>query len=70
MISKTYTVSSNDTWQYITLTFDGDTGVLTNDNANRLAIEFFLDSGTTYSSGATPANWEATYNRYNATVLA
>jgi len=60
LISKTYTVSSADTWQYVTLTFDGDTtGVITNDNTKGLSLEFFLDSGTTYSSGATPANWEA-----------
>ena len=60
LISKTSTVSAADTWQYITLTFDGDTaGAITNDNTKGLSLEFYLDSGTTYSSGATPANWEA-----------
>ena len=61
MISKTYTISASNTWQFVTLTFDGDTtGVITNDNSKGLALEFWLDSGTTYSSGATPTSWEAT----------
>jgi len=61
MISKTYTISASNTWQFVTLTFDGDTtGVITNDNSKGLALEFYLDSGTTYSSGATPTSWEAT----------
>ena len=61
MISKTYTISASNTWQFVTLTFDGDTtGVITNDNSKGLALEFWLDSGTTYSSGATPSSWEAT----------
>ena len=61
MISKTYTISASNTWQFVTLIFDGDTtGVITNDNSKGLALEFWLDSGTTYSSGATPTSWEAT----------
>ena len=61
IISKTYTISASNTWQFVTLTFDGDTtGVITNDNSKGLALEFWLDSGTTYSSGATPTSWEAT----------
>jgi len=60
MISKTYTISASNTWQFVTLTFDGDTtGVITNDNSKGLALEFWLDSGTTYSGGATPTSWEA-----------
>ena len=61
IISKTYTISASNTWQFVTLTFDGDTtGVITNDNTKALSLEFWLDSGTTYSSGATPTSWEAT----------
>ncbi len=61
LIGKTYTVSAANTWQYITLTFDGDTAGsgITNDNTKSLSLEFFLDSGTTYNSGATPTSWEA-----------
>ena len=60
MIAKTYAISSADTWEKKILTFDGDTtGVLDNDNANSLELEWFLGAGSNYTSGAVPTSWEA-----------
>ena len=51
-ISKSYTISSADTWEKKTITYDGDTsGAFSNDNGNSLQLNFWLASGTTYSSG-------------------
>jgi hypothetical protein len=38
------------------------TGAFDNDNANSLQIEWFLDSGTDFSSGTAPTSWEASDN--------
>jgi len=51
LISSTYTISSANTWERKTLTFDGDTSVaITNDNANRLTIFFCAGSGSDFTS--------------------
>ena len=51
VISSTYTISSANTWERKTLTFDGDTSVaITNDNANRLTIFFCAGSGSDFTS--------------------
>ena len=60
LIGGTYTISSADTWEHKVVNFAADTtGVFDNDNAGSMDIEWWLDSGTTYSSGATPTAWEA-----------
>lgn len=60
IIAATYTINAADTWEYKTITFDGDTsGTLTSDNAARMQIQWFLDSGSNSSSGVTPTAWEA-----------
>ena len=60
LIGGTYTISVADTWEYKVVNFAADTtGVFGNDNANSMDIEWWLDSGTNYSSGATPTAWEA-----------
>ena len=42
-ISKSYTISSADTWEKKTITYDGDTtGTLGNDNLLSLSINFWL----------------------------
>ena len=58
-ISQAYTVSSSDTWEKKTLTFDGDTGgsVVTNDSSNRLEINYYMGVGTNYSSGTLDTTW-------------
>ena len=63
MIGGTYTVSSANTWQKVTMTFAGDTvGAIDNDNLGGMRIEWHLDSGTTYSSGTVPTSWETRDN--------
>lgn len=52
-IGAAYKVNVTDTWEKKTITFPGDqTTVPTNDVANRLAIDFWLASGSTYNGGA------------------
>jgi len=59
-VGATYTVSSSATWEEKTITFPADTtGAFDDDNALSLILEFFLDGGTDYTSGAVPSSWEA-----------
>ena len=63
VICKSYTISSSDTWEKKTVTFPGDTtGALTNDNAGRLRIHFWLLTGTNFSSGSLATAWESRNN--------
>jgi len=63
IIGSTYTVSSANTWQKVTVTFAGDTtGPLDNDNGDSFAVFFALAAGTDNSSGAVPTAWEAKTN--------
>jgi hypothetical protein len=63
LISATYAISSANTWEHKVLNFAADTtGAFDNDNALSLQIEWFLDSGTDFSSGTAPTAWEAANN--------
>ena len=63
LISATYTISSANTWEHKVLNYASDTtGAFDNDNASSLQIEWFLDSGTDFSSGTAPTSWEALAN--------
>ena len=56
--SKTYTVSSANTWEFKSVTFAGDTsGVLDNDNAVSLDVSWFLAAGTDFTSGTFSSGW-------------
>jgi hypothetical protein len=62
-ISKSYTISTANTWEKKTLTFDGDTsGTLDNDNAQSLSVEWCLFAGTDYTSGTLATSWESNTN--------
>ena len=67
-ISQAYTVSSSDTWEKKTLTFDADTGgsVITNDSSNRLEINYYMGVGTNYSSGTLDTAWTGGTNANRA----
>ena len=66
-INKAYTVSSANTWQYITVTFPGDTtGAITNDSARRLDLNFWLMAGSTYNSGTLQTSWGSDTNANRA----
>jgi len=58
MISGTYTINSAGTWEYKTITFPGDTsGALDNDNAASISLQWYLDSGSNFSSGSMNSTW-------------
>jgi hypothetical protein len=66
-ISKSYTISSADTWEKKEITFAGDTtGAFDNDNAKSLEIEFWLGAGTDYTSGTLATSWESATNANKA----
>tara|TARA_B100000424_G_scaffold123195_1_gene93382 strand:- start:925 stop:1983 length:1059 start_codon:yes stop_codon:yes gene_type:complete len=65
--SKSYTISSADTWEKKTITFDADTtGTLNNDNGTSLQLYFYLGAGTDYTSGSLATTWESNTNANNA----
>jgi len=59
-ISKSYTISSANTWEKKTITFPGDTtGAFTNDNAESLQLHFFLGAGSDRTSGTLSTTWSS-----------
>ena len=59
-ISKSYTISSADTWEKKEITFAGDTtGALDNNNARSLDCSFYLVAGSDLSSGTLSTTWTA-----------
>jgi len=60
--SQTYTINTADTWQNVTVTFDGYTATaIDNDNGIGLAIDWWLAAGSTYSGGTLSSNtWHNT----------
>ena len=66
-ISKPYTISVADTWEYKTITFAGDTtGAFGNDNNKSLSIYFWLVAGTDYTSGTLNTSWNTAVNANRA----
>ena len=64
----TYTINSADTWERKSLTFNGDTsGVINDDNGPGLEINFILAIGSNYTSGSASASF-ATYADANYAV--
>ena len=60
-ISKSYTISSANTWEKKTVTFPGDTtGAFGNDNARSLDVMFWLAAGSTFTSGTLSTTWTST----------
>jgi hypothetical protein len=60
-ISKSYTVSTTNTWEFKTVTFEGDTtGAFDNNNESSLGLNFWLGAGTTWTSGTLATSWAAT----------
>ena len=60
--SQTYTIASADTWQKVSVTFDGyQPSVIDNDNGIGLQISWWLAAGSTYSGGTLSSNtWHNT----------
>jgi len=62
-VSKSYTVSTTNTWEFKTVTFPADTtGSFTNDNGSSLALSFWLGAGTTFTSGTLNTSWASQTN--------
>jgi hypothetical protein len=57
-ISKSYTISSADTWEKKTITYAGDTsGTLGNDNGDSLRLIHWLVAGSDFTSGTLQTSW-------------
>ena len=62
-INKSYTVNSSGTWEYKTITFEGDTsGALDNDAVSYARIIWWLDAGSNFRGGTLATSWESTNN--------
>ena len=71
-ISKTYTISSADTWEKKTVNFAGDTsGALDNDNALSFAVQWWLGAGSDSTSGTLSETWTSvtTANRVSSSQV-
>jgi len=67
-ISKAYTVSSANTWEYKTITFEGDTtGAFANDNGRSLDINLYFGAGSNFTSGTLNTSWNS-YTAANQAV--
>jgi len=67
-VSKSYTISSADAWQKVTLTFPADTtGAFDNDNGSSLRIFFWLMAGTDYAGSTLPSAWASFSSTARAT---
>ena len=67
-VAKSYTISSADTWQAVTLTFPADTtGAFGNDTGSSLRIFFWLMAGTDYAGSTLPSAWASFSSTARAT---
>ena len=65
---QSYTVSSSDTWEYKTVTFEGDTtGAFANDNGRSLDINLYFTAGSNFTSGTLNTTWNS-YTAANQAV--
>ena len=63
MVGDTYAVSVSGTWEKKTITFPADTvGAFADDNLAAAQIEWWFDSGSTFTSGDVPVAWETMTN--------
>jgi len=66
-INKSYTINAANTWEYKTITFEGDTtGTLDNDNGFSFRVIFWLAAGSNWSSGTLATSWGPTTNANRA----
>ena len=66
-VSKAYTISVSNTWEYKTVTFPADiTGALDNDSNGSISVNWWLGAGTTYTSGTLATTWGTTVSANRA----
>ena len=57
-INVSYTISSANTWERKTISLPADaSGVINNDNGRGFIIEYWLNSGSTYTGGSAQTDW-------------
>ena len=60
MCSGTYAISSADTWEHKIINYATETSnVVDDDNTAGFRLEFWLDAGSNFTSGAVPTAWES-----------
>jgi len=60
MVGFQYTINATDTWEYKTISIPADTaGVINNDNGKGFQINWWLNSGSTFTSGSHNSTWTA-----------
>ncbi len=69
--TKGYTINAANTWEHKKITIPGDTaGVIDNDSSVGFILDWWLNSGSTYTGGTHNATWEvATQPNRNADNL-
>jgi hypothetical protein len=66
-INKSYSINSASTWEKKTITYDGDTsGVLDNDNATSFEVTWFLSASSNFTSGTLQTSWGTLTNENRA----
>jgi len=66
-LSKTYTISSSNTWEKKTITFEPDTsGTIGNDNGGSFECTWWLGAGTDFTSGTLQTSWSSQNNANRA----
>jgi hypothetical protein len=66
-ISKSYTINSASTWEKKTITIDGDTtGIFDNDNGLSLIVGWYLGAGSNFTSGTLNTSWNSATNANRA----
>ena len=66
-ISKSYTINSASTWEKKTITIDGDTtGIFDNDNGLSLIVGWYLGAGSNFTSGTLNTSWNSVTNANRA----
>ena len=68
-ISKSYSVSTTNTWEHKVLAFDIETSnAMNDDNGAGFVLTWWLVAGSTYSGGTLATSWEATEFNSNSAV--
>jgi hypothetical protein len=66
-INKSYSINSASTWEKKTISYDGDTsGVLDNDNATSFEVTWFLSASSNFTSGTLQTSWGTLTNENRA----
>lgn len=58
--TASYTINAANTWEYKTIQIPADTaGVINDDNGSGIQMDWWLNSGSSYTGGSHSAGWEA-----------